>query len=85
MFRRQLANGSLTVKQAEYALQVLLDLPLAVYPTAGLPRRGWDLRDNVTPYDSCYLVLAEALGCPLFTADQRLANAPGTLCQFVLV
>lgn len=85
VFRRQLANGSLTVKQAENALQDLLDLPLVVYPSAPLLRRGWDLRDNVTAYDSCYVALAEALVCPLLTADQRLANAPGTRCQFVLV
>ena len=85
VFRRQLANGSLTVKQAENALQDLLDLPLTVYPTAPLLRRGWDLRDNVTVYDSCYVSLAEALGCPLATADQRLVNAPGSRCQFVVI
>jgi len=85
VFRRQRANGSLTPKQADNALQDLLDLPLTVYPTAPLLRRGWDLRDNVTAYDSCYVALAEALDCPLATADQRLANAPGTRCEFVVV
>ncbi|KAG1647661.1 Ribonuclease VapC9 [Nymphon striatum] len=74
VFRRQLANGSLTTSQADNALQDLLDLPLVVYPTAPLLRRGWDLRDNVTAYDSTYVALAEALGCPLVTADRRLAN-----------
>lgn len=85
VFRRQLANGSLTEEQAENALQDLLDLPLTVYPTAPLLRRGWDLRDNVTTYDSCYVALAEALGCPLVTADRRLANAPATGCQFIVI
>jgi len=85
VFRRQLANGSLTSQQADNALQDLLDLPLVVYPTAPLLRREWELRDNVTAYDSCYVVLAEALGCPLVTADQRLANAPDTRCQFDVV
>ena len=85
VFRRQLANDHLTMKQAENALQDLLDLPLVVYPTAPLLRRGWELRDNVTAYDSCYVALAEALGCPLVTADQRLASAPGTRCQFDVV
>ncbi|MBT5756127.1 MAG: type II toxin-antitoxin system VapC family toxin [Acidimicrobiaceae bacterium] len=85
VFRRLLANGSLTSQQADNALQDLLDLPLVVYPTAPLQRRGWELRDNVTAYDSSYVALAEALGCPLVTADQRLANAPGTRCQFDVV
>ena len=43
------------------------------------------MRDNATAYDSCYVALAEALVSPLATADQRLANAPGTRCQFEIV
>lgn len=85
VFRRQLANDYLTKEQAENALRDLLDLPLVVYPTAPLLRRGWEVRDNVSAYDSCYIALAEALDCPLATADRRLANAPGTRCQFEVV
>ncbi len=81
VLRRQLANGSLSSEQATNALDDLLDLPLAVYPTAPLLRRGWEMRDNVTAYDACYMALAEALDCTLLTADIRLANAPGTRCQ----
>jgi predicted nucleic acid-binding protein len=62
-----------------------LSLPIAVYPTAALLRRVWELRDNVTAYDACYVALAEALRCPLVTADRRLAKAPGTRCEFDLV
>ena len=77
VLRRQLANGSLSSEQATNALDDLLDLPLVVYPTAPLLRRGWEVRDNVTAYDACYVALAEALNCTLLTADIRLANAPG--------
>ncbi len=85
VLRRQLANGLLTLEQATNALDDLLSLPLLVFPTAPLLRRGWELRDNVTVYDSCYVALAEALDCPLLTADKRLANAPGTRCAVDLV
>lgn len=81
VLRRQLANGSLTSEQATNALDDLLNLPLVVYPTAPLLRRGWEVRDNVTAYDACYVALAEALDCTLLTADIRLANAPGTHCR----
>lgn len=43
-------------------------------------RRKALLRHNVTPYDVCYVALAESLGCVLLTADLRLANAPGPAC-----
>jgi predicted nucleic acid-binding protein len=85
VIRRQVANGALTARQATNAIDDLLNLPIAVYPTAALLRRAWELRDNATAYDACYVALAEALGCPLATAARRLANAPGARCQFDIV
>ena len=42
--------------------------------------RAFELRANVTAYDACYVALAEALDCPLVTADARLAAAPTISC-----
>ena len=39
--------------------------------------RIWSWRANLTTYDAAYVALAEVLGAPLLTADERLANAPG--------
>lgn len=85
VIRRQLANGALTPAQANDAIEDLMNLPITVYPTAPLLRRAWELQDNVTAYDACYVALAEALGCSFATADQRLANASGTRCPFDIV
>ena len=85
VIRRQLGNGALTATQATNAIDDLLNLPVVVFPTAALLRRAWELRNNVTAYDGCYVALAEALGCALATADQRLANAPGIRCQIDIV
>ena len=57
---------------------------MAVYPTAPLLRRVWELRGKVTAYDACYVALAEGLECALLTADQRLANEPGVRCAIDL-
>jgi predicted nucleic acid-binding protein len=78
--RRQLKAAMIDGKQATSAIDDLVDLPLVVYPTLPLLRRGWGLRDNVTAYDSVYVALAEALGCVLLTADSRLSRAPGIAC-----
>jgi predicted nucleic acid-binding protein len=85
VIRRQLGHGALTAKQATNAIDDLLSLPVIVYPTAALLRRAWELRDNVTAYEACYVALAEALGCSLATADERLANAPGARCHIDIV
>lgn len=85
VIRRQLVSGALTSAQANNAIEDLLNLPLTVYATAPLLRRAWELRDNATAYDACSVALAEALGCALLTADQRLANSPRARCQFDVV
>ena len=80
VIRRQAAASRLTSAQAGRAIDALLDLPITVYPTASLLRRVWAVRANVTAYDGCYIALAEALDCPLLTADIRLTKAPGITC-----
>jgi predicted nucleic acid-binding protein len=40
---------------------------------------------QVSAFDSAYAALASALGCPLATADRRLANALGDSVQMRLV
>ena len=85
VIRRNTIGGRLSSTQATAAINDLFDLPITVYPTGPLLRRGWELRGNVTSYDACYVALAEALGCSLLTADVRLAAAPGTNCSIELI
>lgn len=80
VIRKRRIDGSLTIDQAEAAVDDLVDFPLTVFPAAPLVRRAWELRDNLTAYDAFYVALAEALDCPLLTGDARLANAPGNNC-----
>ena len=43
--------------------------------SAYLPRI-WELRENLTAYDACYVALAERLDALLVTLDGRIAVAP---------
>ncbi len=81
MLRRQANRGLLTPEEADAAISDLLIFPVRVFATAPLLRRVWELRHNLTAYDGCYVALAEAIGCPLLTADRRLADAPGVGCE----
>ena len=45
------------------------------YPLSTMMSGILQLRENFTAYDAAYVVLAQALGAPLVTADAKLAEA----------
>lgn len=80
VLRKRWLAGSLSLQRFEAAVADLHRLEFERVPTGRLMRRAFALRDNVTPYDACYVALAEALDCELLTADRRLAQASGPRC-----
>jgi predicted nucleic acid-binding protein len=59
------------------ALVALARMRLERHRLTGLLGRAWELRHVLTPYDACYVALAERIGRPLVTTDPRLARSPG--------
>lgn len=78
VLRRYASAGEIT---ADRGSQALTDLPVERYPHTWMLPGIWELRENVTAYDAAYIVLAEALGAPLLTADVRLKRAPNLRAQ----
>lgn len=85
VLRRRVNQGLSTVASAEEARDLLLDLNIRYYDHAPLADRIWELRENLTAYDACYVALAEALDLQLLTCDAALANAPGHNAEILLV
>jgi predicted nucleic acid-binding protein len=85
VLRRRWLAGTLNDERFAQAIDDLEELPLARFPTLGLMHRAFELRANVSPYDACYVALAEALDWPLCTADRRLAHATGPRCAIQLI
>lgn len=76
VLRGLILREHLAAARAEDALTDFDDLQIRRWPSAdGLRRRALQLRDNVSAYDAAYVVLAEALDCPLVTRDRRLARS----------
>jgi hypothetical protein len=78
--RKRWLAGMIADARFAAAIGDLEDIELDRYPVLRFMRRAWELRANVTPYDATYVALAEVLGCELWTADHRLAQAPGPAC-----
>lgn len=75
--RRYARAGDVDFERGRRTLDYLLAFPIRRYPHEPLLPRVWDLRHNLSAYDAVYVALAEALGAPLLTRDQRLATAAG--------
>jgi len=74
-------GGKISEQRARDALTALASSTLDLLPTGPLLERMWDLRNNVSGYDAAYIAAAEALDCPLVTADGRLARASKLRCE----
>jgi predicted nucleic acid-binding protein len=83
--RRLAAGGRIGAQDGARILDALGRLGVRRHAVFPLLSRVWELRDNLTAYDACYVALAEALRAPLLTADARLAAAAGIRCTVTVV
>jgi predicted nucleic acid-binding protein len=73
--RKFVAGGRVNAGRARAALEDFADFPLQRHPHVLLLPRIWNLGDNFTAYDACYVSLAGILDATLLTRDRRLASA----------
>jgi predicted nucleic acid-binding protein len=84
LVRRTVVRGEVDRSLAHRALQRLVWMPIELMPFDVLALRAWNLRDNLTTYDACYVATAEKLEVRLVTLDRRLAAAPGLRCDVLV-
>ena len=73
----------ITTAEANAAHEDLMLLNMELFSFDPFADRIWELRHTVTSYDAWYVAVAEALGLPLTTLDERLARAKGPVCGFL--
>ncbi len=83
ILRRLELAKKITTLEANGAHEDLMQLDIELFPFAPFADRIWELRPTVTSYDAWYVSVAEAVGFPLATLDERLAKAPGPKCEFL--
>ncbi|HEV2362423.1 MAG TPA: type II toxin-antitoxin system VapC family toxin [Acidimicrobiales bacterium] len=83
--RRLVLTDDIGADTAFRLLHLWQQLGLRRHAMVGLLDRVFELRASISPYDACYVALAEALGTTLVTADGRLARANGLRCPLTVV
>jgi predicted nucleic acid-binding protein len=83
VLRRLERAKEITTAAAIGAHEDLMELNLELLTYEPFAERVWELRHNLTSYDAWYVAVAEALGLPLATLDERLARTSGPTCDFL--
>jgi predicted nucleic acid-binding protein len=73
--RKHVFNKRMSVEQARDALDVFNDMHILRHATHPLNDNIWRVRDNMTPYDASYVILARQLDIPFLTRDEKLLSA----------
>jgi predicted nucleic acid-binding protein len=76
--RSRVHRGRIPPADEATAFHTLYAMPVRLEYPPELHRRAWELAVHFgrpAAYDSHYLALAEILGCPFWTADERLFRA----------
>lgn len=80
ILRRHELAGLISADQSALAHGDLLDLTIEQWPYEAVAARAWELRHNLSIYDSSYVAVAELTGSTLVTLDHRIRGAPGLCC-----
>ena len=84
VLRRLERVKTITTPEANAACEELMHLNMEIFSFDPFAERVWELRHNVTSYDAWYVAIAEVVGLPLATLDERLAKAKGPTCNFLI-
>jgi predicted nucleic acid-binding protein len=82
--RHCLAHGQINKEAAQSALTAWRGLGVRRVSALGLLGRVWELRDVLDAGAAAYVALAEALNCPVVTADPAL-SAAGVRCPVTVL
>ena len=77
VLRRLHLARELTLERAELAFTDFEKLVVERHAHRSLLRRVWALRSVMSAYDAAYVALAEGLGAPLLTCDEKLSHSHG--------
>jgi len=73
--RRHSLHRTMAAERLDEMVAILASWKITFHAHRPYLGRVWGLRHRCTAYDALYVALAEALDCPLLTADRRLAHA----------
>lgn len=81
--RSEVLNGNVSLGKATTCIPLVLRLPIKRHSLQPLAQRAFQLHNNFSIYDACYVALAEYLDAPLLTRDEKLRRGIIQLCPHI--
>ncbi len=85
VLRRMVSQKDLSSSEGDHLAQVFQGAPIEYIHVWPRTSRVWDLRHDLSPYDACYVAVAEDIGAPLVTTDLRLGRAATGVVPVIVV
>jgi predicted nucleic acid-binding protein len=83
--RGRLLGQKITQQRADDAVAALTGMAIDVVEVQSLLLRMWELRRNVSGYDTAYIAAAEVHRAPLITGDARLSRCKVARCEIEVI
>ena len=85
VLKRMTALRQISARDANISAALVSQMPLTFLTVSNYQSQLWNVATKVSSYDAHYVILAQTLGQPIITLDQKLMRRKDLGVEFVVV
>jgi len=85
VLKRMTALKQISVRDANISAALVSQMPLTFLTVSNYQSQLWNVATKISSYDAHYVILAQTLGQPIITLDQKLMRRKDLGVEFVVV
>ena len=85
VIKRMTALKQISARDANISAALVSQMPLTFLTVSNYQSQLWNVATKISSYDAHYVILAQTLGQPIITLDQKLMRRKDLGVEFVVV
>ncbi len=85
VLKRMTALKQISARDANISAALVSQMPLTFLTVSNYQSQLWNVATKISSYDAHYVILAQTLGQPIITLDQKLMRRKDLGVEFVVV
>jgi predicted nucleic acid-binding protein len=85
VLKRMTALRQISARDANISAALVSQMPLTFLTVSNYQSQLWNVATKISSYDAHYVILAQTLGQPIITLDQKLMRRKDLGVEFVVV